>query len=342
MKVLEITPLEPPVFSRSPIHGPDMISSSIPAPFPQPTTVAGMIGSILGIRLANPSRLVGLEELYKQLKDLCRDPIFKGPIAMFNSISDDIYIPTGGSRFAPISRIKQFEGIYYLDLSGKGSPVVDATWIERIGVKLIRGYTALDKVVDKGHMYRYSITIYKTAEGENVVPTFIYILNCSIDEQDHIIRLGGEGRVFRVSIRDPEEQVRSIMNRVFTPIEEISNGSYILISPSPLIHICAKATGPDIPRISDLTGSEYVKEIVGLLPSIESSEGLEMIRGKRVLFKKRIERLSLGYSEAFNKRRPQILAIPSGTVINARMPGNVNDLVKILWGLGFSSIFKLD
>lgn len=342
MKALEITPLEPPVFSRSPIPSPDMISAPIPSPSPLPTTVAGMIGSILGVKLENLGKLFGLEELYRKLKIFCIDPVFKGPAVMFNSISDDIYIPAGGSRFAPISRIKRFEDIYYLDLSGKGSPIVVGIESERIGVKLLRGYMGLDKVVDKGYMYRYSVTIYKTIDGKNVTPTFIYILNCDIDDRDLITRLGGEGRVFRILIRDLGERVGKIANKFFTPIEKIDHGLYILVSPSPLIQTHVKTASPDIPRISNLLGSEYIEEIVGLLPNIKSPEELEMIRSKRISIKKRIERLNLGYSEAFNMRRPQILAIPPGTVIKARMPMKANDLVRVLWGLGFSTIFKLD
>jgi hypothetical protein len=306
-----------------------MISAPIPSPSPLPTTVAGMIGSILGVKLENLGKLFGLEELYRKLKIFCIDPVFKGPAVMFNSISDVIYIPAGGSRFAPISRIKRFEDIYYLDLSGKSSPIVDGIESERIGVKLLRGYMGLDKVVDKGYMYRYSVTIYKTIDGKN-------------DDRDLITRLGGEGRVFRILIRDLGEQVGKITNKFFTPIEKIDHGLYILVSPSPLIQTHVKTASPDIPRISNLLGSEYIEEIVGLLPNIKSPEELEMIRSKRISIKKRIERLNLGYSEAFNKRRPQILAIPPGTVIKARMPMKANDLVRVLWGLGFSTIFKLD
>ena len=61
-----------------------------------------------------------------------------------------------------------------------------------------------------------------------MLPQHLYILNCDIDDRDLITRLGGEGRVFRILIRDLGEQVGKITNKFFTPIEKIDHGLYIL------------------------------------------------------------------------------------------------------------------
>ncbi|MEM4817136.1 MAG: hypothetical protein QXU77_06280, partial [Desulfurococcaceae archaeon] len=62
--------------------------------------------------------------------------------------------------------------------------------------------------------------------------------------------------------------------------------------------------------------------------------------------KLRIVRLGLGFSEVVRKKRPEILALPPGTIIGVEDDVNPptfgdNDLMKELLHIGFATLYKL-
>lgn len=350
MKVVEIVPLEPLVHGRAPVPSPDAISRFTPMAMPLPTAITGLIGSILGVRL-EPSRvsIEALEDLEKLLRELrargCRDPVIRGPIFRFPTCCEDLYIAVGASLLIPISRIKRAGNMFYVDLAGEGAPYVEVVGEERMGIKLVRGYGSSgesDKVAERGYMYSYATTVYRRAGGEAVTPVLIYALNCDIEDRRVVTRLGGEGRLANVSITSPETDYARVLEAVKTPLEELEKGTYITLTYSPLIEPANADHRPEIIDLDSLLGAEFVEEFVGLIPIVRTSRDLERIKRRKVAIKKRIERLGLGFSESFRVKRPQVLAIPPGTLIRARDPGRRGHLLKILWSIGFSSIVNTE
>jgi len=341
MRVLVIEPLEPLVLSRNPLVSQEFILGFHSVlPIPSPTTIAGLLGSALGVTLGWEGSIDHLQLLKRLLEKIeergCVKPI-KGPILWFKGLSDEPYVCLG-NIYAPRSVIKVenvgFDVRVYLD--GGCDKCVEAVVEERVGVKLVRGYMGRgEKIADKGYMYRYSTLTYKVAgSGRTVTPTLLYTVNCKVDIERGVYRVGGEGRVaftIMANTQDLPKSVVEALKSVENPLELKSEGLHLALTQIPLIPLAKEyiQLTLDIAK-PNVKGLEFVKSIKGIIPS-----------GYQRKLKGKVERLNLGYSETVKARRPQILALPIGTIVETRIPESVEGVIEILWGLGFASLLKL-
>ncbi|MFZ8792951.1 MAG: CRISPR-associated protein Cas5, partial [Acidilobaceae archaeon] len=154
MRVLLVKPLEAPVFSRTPITSHEFIVGVHRAqPIPSPTTIAGMLGSALGLTLGGRANthtgvikalLAELEEKFS-----CRRPIVKGPFIWFRGLSEEPYVCLG-DIFIKLRVIDKM--VAEIEAGRREGEVkcidcVKSSIERRVGVRLKRGYNdAVEKV----------------------------------------------------------------------------------------------------------------------------------------------------------------------------------------------------
>ena len=351
MSVLLVEPLEAPVFSRTPIASHEFIAGVHRAqPIPPPTTIAGMLGSALGLTLGGrtEAHIEAFEALLREFESAgCRKPVVKGPLLWFRKLGGKAYACLG-DIVAPLDVAEEVKKAV------RGGELVcnDCVKVvseEAVGVKLERGYRgAVEKVVDKGYMYRYSMVRYVTiSEGEAVTPTYVYWLNCDKISIPRIHRVGGEGRISLVNVTSKEDLpggVARALESLASPLEVEGEGPYMLLTQAPLIPIgVEEKLTLDPESFTRIAGLEFIRGVEGVkgTVAIEVEDGL---KGKlKWRLKRRVERLNLGYSEVLEARRPQVLALPVGTIVETRRlePKNVNRVAELLWSIGLASLFKL-
>jgi len=336
MSLLEFETMNPPSFHGTPIGGMEIFSRVKALPIPLPTTIAGALGSYLGIRLKLTSRdpCENLVKLYETLNSRlsCHNGVcIKGPL---------IYFEVGGARlsypyvciedyFVPITKAFRVCGNLSVCVDVDEESIV-WRYSFRVGVALERRNVLGEKKAMPGYFYKYAVSLYRY--GSKVAkPIFAYLVPPAT-KVDGIVRFGGKGSIVRVLSRDltyPSE----VASRVISPIEGLDEGYYVTLSPVPLI--------PSSPYPTKL--EEHFEAPLDL----RSSEVLGVPRRCRetgVLPPKlRVVRLGLGFSEAAGMRRPQILALPPGTVIRVRRrhERSPSPLMRALLGLGFSALYKL-
>jgi len=200
----------------------------------------------------------------------------------------------------------------------------------RVGVALERRNALGEKRAMPGYFYRYAVSLYRYG-GEVARPIFAYLVPPATGI-DGVVRFGGKGSVVRVLSRDlthPSE----VALRVVSPLEGLSEGYYVALSPVPLIPRSPYPTKLEehFETPLDLRNSE----VLGVPRRCGDAGALPP--------KLRVVRLGLGFSEATGLRRPQILALPPGTVIRVRRrhEQSPSPLMRALLGLGFSSLYRL-
>jgi hypothetical protein len=351
MKALLIEPLEPLVLSKKPVASQEFITGSHAVlPIPSPTTISGLVGSALNVTLesqANADHISLLRKLIEGLEEKggCGKPVIKGPLLWFKDLSNEPYVCLG-SIYAPLREIRVEQGSrnikVYLSKADHGKyvkPVVE----ERIGVKLVKGYgNRTEKVVDKGYTYKYSTLSYRVVgSGDSVIPTFIYLYNCDKELEPGAYRVGGEGRIASVNVTKLEalpEEIAKTLELIESPLTLQNKGLHLTLTPTPLIPLALK-------ELNTLTLDESKPNVIGL-EFVERVEGSiqadpeELEPGGKL--KRKIERLNLGYSEVLSSRRPQILALPTGTIIRTKKPERYADTIETLWSLGFASLLRLN
>lgn len=346
-RLLLIKPLEPLATPRSAISGPRRFAPSpVAFPVPQPTTVIGMIGQALGVRIDGGSlgRLDDIrsvaEAVRRKLK--CDSPLILGPFVTPKDSPADLYVPVEPDTFVRASDIhrvlgvEEDGGVYRLgvrpDECMGGARCIQASVDVRVGASLERTGPGRDKTVRPGYMYEYPIVTYTDVAEEKTVDVQItYLVSCRGEMEEAVARLGGESRVVRVKLADHAGEAYA---RVSSPLSGLARGLYIAVSYIPVAPKLGSALylSPD-----KLTGLEFIQmgrgEVVG-----SPRRGLTEPRV-------RVERLGLGYSESLGRRRPYVLALPPGTVVrlNEDVPRpNVDGVIKTLWDIGYATLFKLD
>lgn len=329
MKILEIEPIESLILSKSPIASPDTFGAHEVLPAPLPSTVAGLLGRILNIYLEpDDARSYGFALLLETLrKQGCREPVLRGPLMLVEIRNSGISEPhiTIEDFLVPISAIERKGDRYEIDTS---KCRIKISREDRIGVTLIRGYEGESKVAKQGFTYSYRTVRYESLDGETVPVRIIYIAECKIEEKLDLARIGGESRRAVVRLRNPDEKIKAYIEKLKSP-KEVDEGIYIALSPIPII-----------PRENqlwldeDTQGTEFIDKIIGIPQKRRKEEP-----GRSP--KRKVERLSLGYSEVLNIRRPQILCLPPGTIVKTRRVEKAHQLVEILWSLGYASLYKL-
>lgn len=338
MKVLVIKPVEPPSLSLSPIGGVDIFTVLRSTPIPLPTTVAGSVGASMGVKPLLQDPTGSLIELGRRLTELCggAEPVIQGPLICLEERTVDpekCYTYIYPEKLVSLASIVTSADIgsrpTYLDLEKCGSGAghhIDFVPLTLIGVSLQRSSAEEDKAVRYGYMYRYPLAIYTTANGKAVSPTYVYRFNCGKD-LNTIIRFGGEGRIAKLVTRDVKTDHPSLSN-IRSPLNAFEKGLYIALSPVPIIPIKKDSTllGPNAVELPIPAGSIVGVPQAGRPPKI------------------RIERLGLGFSEAVGRRRPEILALPPGTMIvieEGGKPTEFSELMRGLLNIGFASFYKL-
>jgi CRISPR-associated protein Cmr3 len=355
MRVLLMEPLETPVFSRAPIVSHEFIVGVHRSqPIPPPTTIAGMLGSALGLTLGGRVRthIETFEVLLREFESAsCRRPVVKGPLVWFRKLGDKAYVCLG-DIVVPLDVVERVAGEVRKGVREDESVCDDCVKVvseEAVGVKLERGYGgAVEKVVDKGYMYRYSTVRYVTIrKGEPVTPTYVYWLNCDRASIPRIHRVGGEGRISLVNVTSREDLpggVARALELLASPLEVEGEGPYMLLTQAPVIPVgVEEKLTLDPESFTRIAGLEFIRGVEGVkgTVAIEVEDGL---KGKlKWRLKRRVERLNLGYSEVLEARRPQVLALPVGTIVETRRlePKNVNRVAELLWSIGLASLFKL-
>jgi hypothetical protein len=345
MRILLIEPLEPLVLSRTPIVSHEFIASSHSVlSTPPQTTVSGLLGLIHGVDLEAYKNLDHAGLLGKLVEELgnrgCKKPVFKGPLVLFKNFSSEPYVCLG-ELCAPLNKIRREGGALkaYIDRADC-IECVELKVEERIGVKLVRGYEgAVEKVVDMGYMYRYSTVRYERVDGGgSVTPTFVYTLNCDSEIKPDVHRVGGEGRMAKVETIDVEKEPKKLperavkaLKRLKNPMEVEEGALYLAVTPIPLVPEANTASQPilDLNK-PNLLGLEFVEEVIGVIPLKRDAKP-----------KRRVERLSLGYSEVLKARRPQILALPIGTIVKTRKPEKTEEIIETLWSIGLPTLLEL-
>ncbi|MDK6029516.1 hypothetical protein QPL79_09085 [Ignisphaera sp. 4213-co] len=350
MRILMIEPLEPLAFSKTPVSDPStLIGHHEVLSIPLPTTVAGLIGASIGVTIPESinDSVNALTKLVEKLESAgCSKPIVKGPLLLFRNldIKPHVYIATS-SMYIPITRLRKGFDLVYVDAVNCGE-CVELKHEERVGVKLVRGYTKnnvtmLEKVADMGFMYRYSVSRYRDVFGDGLTPIIIYATNCSFDLST-IERIGGEGRKAKVTItnvnripvdEELRKKVLETIERIASPWEVKEDELYLALTPIPILpHENTININPINP---ELPGLEFVKEITGVIPVVRNQQEKPQI-------KKRVERLSLGYSEVVKARRPQILALPQATIVKTKkLNTKPAELIETLWSIGYSSLLNI-
>ncbi|MEM1662472.1 MAG: hypothetical protein QXP72_05865 [Desulfurococcaceae archaeon] len=336
MKLLEIKPLEPLSLTLSPISGIDIFTTTHSTPIPLPTSVAGAIGSSMNIELFSNDPVESLIELINRLKELCGnmdEPIIQGPLTCFEEQIMDpskCYAYIYGNKLISLS-FSGFEvrnKMVYLREKCKDHVdcFVNFTPITMIGVSLQRTKPGEDKIVRYGYMYRYPLITFRTSSGRVVNPIYLYRFNCRKD-LNVINRFGGESRVAKFVTIDVEAD---FLNNIKTPLKKLERGLYISLSPIPIIPL-----KDNVLRLEP--------DAVELPVPLSSVVGLPQEKSHPKL---RIVRLGLGFSEVVRKKRPEILALPPGTIIGVEDDVNPptfgdNDLMKELLHIGFATLYKL-
>jgi hypothetical protein len=355
MRVLLVEPLEAPVFSRTPITSHEFIAGVHRAqPIPSPTTIAGMLGSALGLTLGGRAgaHIEAFEALLREFENAgCRKPVVKGPLLWFRKLGDRAYLCLGDA-VAPLDVVEQVAEEVRKAVKGGELVCNDCVKVvseEAVGVKLERGYGgAVEKVVDKGYMYRYSTVRYVTiSEGEAVTPTYVYWLNCDRASIPRIHRVGGEGRISSVNVTSKEDLpggVARALELLASPLEVEGEGLHLLLTQAPLIPVgVEEKLTLDPESFGRFTGLEFIRGDMGVKGMVAIEVEDELKGRLRWRLKRRVERLNLGYSEILEARRPQVLALPVGTIVETRKLelDNVNRVVELLWSIGLTSLLKL-
>ncbi|WP_048058846.1 hypothetical protein [Desulfurococcus amylolyticus] len=339
-----------PVFAKTRVGGVQLHSKLSNTPIPLPTTVAGALGALLGVRLKagsaiDPcSKLMGLEdlnELYSELKEKlkCGDPCIKGPLTYFENWP---YLNVG-ELFVPVAEsvLESLRDLHSLP-EEKRSEYVRHITLRRVGVALERRDAATPKVVKTGYFYTAPASLYvREAGGTPVQPVFKYVLEGSIDRCGEVVRFGGEGTLAEVYCENGADDV---FKYVTSPLEQLDRGTYVALTPIPAIPTpCGQSGGGlggafNVEKVAGVCFETPFRlgEIVGLPGSLK--DGV-VAKPPKI----RVERLGLGYSESLNMRRPQILVFPQGTIVQIKdaAPRSFSDLVRVLLEIGFASLLKL-
>ncbi|MDW8004990.1 MAG: hypothetical protein RMI04_09290 [Thermofilaceae archaeon] len=346
-KLLVVEPLEPLSLSRTQIPGPKYLEAGMRVfAAPQPTTVLGALGRALGVTVGGNLKVEALEDIRAVSSAIseklrCSEPLLRGPVIVLEDFSK-LYVPVAPDLYVSTENLP--EVLKLEDYSINVEPCLSKTGVciearglpNIIGVALERradsgGRAVGEKTVRLGYMYRYSVTAYRDAStGEPTRTRFAYVLNCERGLEPLLLRVGGEGRVARLYTKDLE---RAVDSRLANPLAGLERGKYVSVSYVPLI-----PKGPDVLSLEPekLYGIEFLsdsRDVIGLPGATP---------------KVRVERVGLGYSESQRRRRPQVPALPPGTLFEVKndvprdvIEGRTIEPVRVLWNVGYSTLYRV-
>lgn len=359
--LLIIEPLEPLSTSRTIIGGPRYFSPAVATfSLPQSTTILGMLGALLGITVSNGNvnSLDDIKYVASVLKQKmsCKTPQLLGPFPATGKNLERLYVPVSPSIYVPVDRIneviKYVEGTnpyksFYLDTdicreSDKIPVCIKTRNMVLTGVSLERSHDRGEKIIKLGYMYKYPLVIYiDIATGRPIDVKMVYVLNCELHLKETIVRIGGESRIAKIrTIKAEEPKILDVIKKTINPLMDIKPGIYLATNFVPFVTIKPGTIGlNDINAVKGLEFLDEVNDIIGLPQLVSKRHGIIEIRPPKVV----IERLGLGYSESYGRRRPQVLALPPGTLLLIRKKEVLatTGIIQTLWDIGYATLFEL-
>lgn len=280
------------------VRGPQTLARTLSLPLP--STVAGCLATLLIDKgLSNPPKdAANWDDALKQVLGLSEEAYLKGPYLL---VEEKVYVPFGDGVIELDKLIRALKGINVKRLISEGKPLVDLIKpiplkrIEHVGI----GLRKTAKAVERGLLYSAEfIDLRSTFPGRKVYVAVDIrgetVLNKLSSAEQYVIRLGGEGRVVRIHLKDRSylwEEVKEIIERI-----EPSEKLLYLISPSllrtPLTHL-TPITSTKTPKFT-INGFE-----------------LELLTG-------RIDVLGAGFDIHFGIRKPMYASLAPGSLIMAR------------------------
>jgi len=310
--VIKLRPLEPLHLGVRNMGGIEGFSIDEVVHTPLPSTVLGVIGSILGIKidcrcgsekydLCDPRELISqLTGIELNLDTRTSEPVLWGPL-----------IETGNGRYIPIGNrflreehageyvkaaTRYYRGEDVKDLGRLLISYADA-W-SKVGIELNEGAKTVNRIFKARYVsYRHNLNL-------------TYLLRAGKKLNNGVVRLGGEGRLAMLSVTDEK-------------INTSRKGNYAIALQPILIH--SDKTTADI---GEVVGLECVEEVYGVFD------------GEK--FKVRVVDVGLGFSEACKFRRPMLKAMPQGTVVKLREDCGDVVAIGLLSTLGYGSIYRVD
>lgn len=312
LKEIRIKPLGPARLSQIPVMTSNYIVSAVEYPLgvPLPSTSLGMIGAAFGIKLdrndvLNDS-LLGLEALANALEKkgmkTMDDTIVKGPLALVGGVLTVTIFNKAGPIFVDVDKL---QNIAERGQISEKDIVAKTKSLYMIGVHLgdYNEGQYFQKKVIPGYLYKRSfVYVINSFTGEPLDLEYLYIVNTgNLDSNAHrIVRVGGELRQAIVNVKNIGSELEKFAKRIAVACsKKIPAGRYLTLTPWPLIPL----------RDTIYYGDE-------IEPKPSRVLGVPTFSGPKIM----IVRLGLGYSEVLGRRRPVILSIPPGTIIELESP----------------------
>jgi len=341
-KALIVKPLGPAKLTQMPILPSNLFSPLIEPALgvPLPSTVLGIVGALLGVSL-NPNYVLSdpllgigalVQELEKSLNPI-RGSLVVGPLVRVSLpgaervIAVPVYSKTGTLFVRTDTELGCIEAAVR-DLSIDGKCVVGrAATITSVGVHLA-DLGGGSRVVKPGFTFRRLFTYVVGRDGAAVDYEFIYFIDPREGTQvpaRAVVRLGGEQRYASIRVEDlgrveGSDELKQLLKDVITNlIHETGRVKAMLLTPAPLV-----------PRGEPLYYEDaegLVPEFIRLVVGIPSAEPGGM--------RKEIVRLGLGFSEVAGVRRPQLPALPPGTVVETRGSTSISSITVVLSRAGY-------
>jgi CRISPR-associated protein Cmr3 len=308
MKEVKFEVVEALRFAMAHTGGVEMFSRELVYAIPLPSTVLGALGAAAGIRLSEAvcdGALLDLKTLAEKLKgggplDLtassCNEPLLWGPLIE----AGGHYFFCVGSGLISISRLKD----YVRASLGQAEKVEFHKRLSlstRLGIKL-----AAQKVTEPGYMYKTSFYGYDLGQYP---ASLIYVADVATESAGGMVRLGGEGRLAKLSLQEPSKGLVQLL---------LSEGEYA-VALTPVLFYSKGEVRPGVTY-----GLEGVEEVYGVFTGETT--------------KPRAESIGLGFSEVCKRRRPLMQALPPGTTL--KLKDRKTRAVGLLSCLGYGSLLK--
>ncbi len=307
MKAVKFEIVEALRFAAGHTGGIEVYAKELAYPLPLPSTVLGALGAALGVRLGASvceRPFADLEALAEKLggrsvdlfAERCEDPLLWG---LLLEAGGHYYFARGGDLISVDNRGSYVDAA----LERKGFAADHRLRPNtRFGLKL-----AESRVAEPGYAYKVSFYGY---DLESYPASLIYVANLASELAEKVVRLGGEGRVAKLSLSDLPKEIKELL----------SEESHYAIALSPVLFYAEGKIEP-----SSALGLKEVERIVG----IPTSGAVKL----------RAENVGLGFSEVCKRRRPLLQALPPGTILKLKSAGA--KAVGLLSCLGYGSLLKV-
>ncbi|RLE86461.1 MAG: hypothetical protein DRJ67_07170 [Thermoprotei archaeon] len=337
--LLTIKPLGRIRLATTPISGPETFGSQRILGIPPPSTILGLLGAAAGVKLdpgdVKKDPLLGISALLRALHERGFGmPVIEGPLLRVKKNGTCWAIPIftkEGVNLVEYEKCRRTlieEGMVYSE-----ARIGYATARLEPGIALrdtIEG--SWHRVVALGYTFRRGYVQYVNAREEKGLDVeFVYKLNLErrIRIGKRLLRLGGEGRYAIVKIEEGD------LPGIASPLNA-EPGTYLVLNYWPLVPRSGHALYLEKNEVIGLEPfKDPSQDIIGVPKIIKRSEG-----GSPA---KRVIRLGLGFSEVIKQRRPQILALPPGTLVRLRLKASqaFPSIYKKLLKAGYASLLNL-